>query len=100
MTSFVQVTDSAPTPIIRPMSTNYRDVLCVSKLQVAVPPGLLDAARAAARERGLTFADYVRGAVQGRMTMDGVRFHPVSPLSGGTLLPSNPACRPAAGSRD
>ncbi len=59
------------------MSDNPRDTCAVDKISVAVTPNLLDAVRAAAYQRRLSIADYTRGAVQARLTMDGVPFPPM-----------------------
>lgn len=45
-----------------------------TRISAAVPADLADAARTAAEARGLTVADYVRGAVQARLMLDGARF--------------------------
>ncbi|WFS06251.1 hypothetical protein [Methylobacterium sp. 391_Methyba4] len=44
------------------------------RLTVAVPAQLAEAVRTVAAARGLTGADYVRGAVQARLMLDGAKF--------------------------
>ena len=44
------------------------------RLTVAVPAEIAEAVRTVAAARGLTGADYVRGAVQARLMLDGARF--------------------------
>lgn len=53
------------------------EVLALSRLTIAVPDDLADAVRATAQAHGISGADYIRGAVQGRLLMDGARFRPI-----------------------
>lgn len=45
-----------------------------ARLTAAVPTELADAVRQAADARGITVADFVRGAAQARLMLDGVPF--------------------------
>ncbi|MFE1601604.1 hypothetical protein [Methylobacterium sp. ID0610] len=58
----------------------FDDVAFLSRLTVAVPDDIASAVRAVAAAKGLTSADYVRGAVQARLTLDGARFRPLPNL--------------------
>ncbi|UHC17312.1 hypothetical protein LRS73_05305 [Methylobacterium currus] len=50
------------------------DLSFLARLTVAVPQDLADAVRRTAEARGLSTADYARGALQGRLLMDGASF--------------------------
>ena len=51
-----------------------------SRLTAAVPTELAEAVRRAAEARGLTVADFTRGAVMARLMLDGVPFRPLPNL--------------------
>lgn len=51
-----------------------------ARLTAAVPTELADAVRLAAEARGLTAADYLRGAAMARLMLDGVPFRPLPNL--------------------
>lgn len=61
---------------IRPFDTRRMsdDIAFLSRLSVAVPDDMASAVRSTAAARGLTGADYIRGALQARLTLDGARF--------------------------
>lgn len=50
------------------------DIVLISRLTAAVPDDIAEAVRRTAAARGLTSADYLRGAIQARLMMDGARF--------------------------
>lgn len=52
-------------------------ILALSRLTVAVPDDLAKAIRTTAEMRGISGADYIRGALQARLMLDGAAFRPI-----------------------
>jgi hypothetical protein len=50
------------------------EITLLDRLTVAVTSDIAEAVRRTAAARGLTGADYVRGAVMARLQLDGARF--------------------------
>ena len=51
------------------------EITLLDRLNVAVTSDIAEAVRQTAAARGLTVADYIRGSVQARLTLDGARFN-------------------------
>lgn len=62
------------------------------RLTVAVTDDIAEAVRLAAAARGLSGADYLRGAVQARLMLDGARFVRLPDLQRTRSAPA-PACQ-------